>query len=368
MDNTNQESLRRAPVRVDTYRCLRVRHRASACTACREACPRQAIALPRGPAVDAARCIGCGVCAAVCPTEALALRTTSLADLLADAGKGEVEFACRRAAGARGAQVPCLGYLDAGVLLAAVANGANVSLEVGPCADCPDRLGLQAAERAVAATNAVLAACGDERRIARRRSRAYTAQEGVSRRGLFGLLRRRVQENWDADPPTPTTPVAKGQAVRAVLTPERRALLVEAVRRLAAPRRGGLPAAEGTEALPFYDLTLAPACDNCGRCLTFCPTGALRLAREPGRAAFTFDGEKCPGCDLCVAVCPQRALTLTRASALPVPGASKPLRAGKTVRCEGCGGEFFPRAAERLCPACAKKHSLEEAIRRTLFG
>ncbi len=377
MEDLPNATLRRAPVRVHAFRCLRERHHAAPCLACREACPYQAITLAAGPTIDPARCDGCGVCAAVCPTAALELRALSPDDLLAEVGGGRGEFHCRHAASpaaagggseGRSVAVPCLGFLDAGLLLAAVVAGAAVALEAGPCQDCPAQAGLRTAEAAVATANAVLAAAGDERRIAFLRRRTYVAREEVSRRGLFGLLRQKARGHFTADPERPATPVAKGKAARGTLSPRRRALLAGAVHRLLVAGEQRPAAAAAEAALPFYDLAIGEACDNCGMCLTFCPTAALRAERGEGQAAFVFTPDLCLGCDVCRVVCPRQAVSLSRAAALPPPRSRRALLTRPLRRCERCGEVFPARADERLCPDCAKQRSLEDAIRRTLFG
>jgi ferredoxin len=60
------ESSRRVTAVVDEDRC-------TACGACGEACPEQAISVNGTATVDPARCTGCGACIASCLNEALAL-------------------------------------------------------------------------------------------------------------------------------------------------------------------------------------------------------------------------------------------------------------------------------------------------------
>lgn len=373
--------LRRAPVRVQPYRCLRVRHYRSRCDACEGACPRRAISLDPGPVVDAARCNGCGVCAAVCPTATLELRGVDEAAVVAAAVARGGDIACLHAAGARGAQVPCLGFLDVGALLALAAEGARVSLETGPCTACPEAAGLAALRRAVVEANAILGHYGAENRIEYRQSRGYSAGASVSRRDLFAFARRKAAERLVPDPEVPATPVDKGTAIRGALRPPRRALLLEALQRLQAQATGyepeagkavdygSLPACEGSPvALPFFAVSIAEACDNCGMCLTFCPTGALRVCRTPGTATLAFCADFCLGCELCAGVCPQKAVRLERLTAPPRLGHEAILLARPARRCARCGVEFAAVAGEGLCPACARRRSLDDAIRRTLFG
>lgn len=400
------------PLEIDRYRCLRVRHRGADCQACREACPRAAVALAPGPTVDAGLCASCGACAAVCPTGALALISPSLAEAFAACDEGALF--CRRAAGGR-APLPCLAYLDAGALLLAVSRGGPTALDAGPCAACPDRAALAQVEAALAQANAVLAALGREERLRLVRERSYAGEPGVSRRQLLAWLRRPAPRARPAVVPEPWGALARGQASRAWLQPPRRRQLLAALAALGGGEnqtgspsspRGGRPAINGraketkpaqagwgsppapfkgaslvepgasepgggapvAPPLPFWDLSLGEACDGCGQCLTFCPTGALRAERRGREAAIVFLPEWCLGCGLCGQACPREAVTLTPATNLPEPGASFVLRSAAIARCARCGAGYPTFGGEILCPDCRQKRQLTDAIRRTLFG
>ena len=67
------------------------------------------------------------------------------------------------------------------------------------------------------------------------------------------------------------------------------------------------------------------ACDLCGICMTFCPTGALRgVANEPvnsfvmlnrdiaSKGELSFRANDCMACQLCTDICPHDALELQR--------------------------------------------------------
>lgn len=48
-------------------------------------------------------------------------------------------------------------------------------------------------------------------------------------------------------------------------------------------------------------------CIHCGACVTFCPSGALRL-RADGSLRVEFAAEKCTACEFCLRACPTRAM------------------------------------------------------------
>lgn len=367
MEQTGVTSLARAPVRSIPHRCLRVRHHLAGCAACSEACPRGAVALAPGPVVDAGRCNGCGVCAAVCPTEALELRGPEVSAVVAAAEGATMEVACAHAGGRRALQVPCLGFLDAGTLLALAAEHERILLDRGPCLACPEAAGLRTAEGAVAVANTLLMGYGGEPRIEFSASRPYVAGTAMSRRDLFGFLRRKARERLEVDPEPPSGPVARGKAMRGELRPARRTQLVQEVARLAAAGQGVAPEVAGQTPLPFYAVTIDERCDNCGMCLTFCPTAALRAEHGGGSLAYTFTGDYCIGCGLCVAVCPREAVQMERV-AEPRLGPPVAVLRRETRHCRDCGQTFAGAPGELRCRDCAKKVTLDHAIRRGLFG
>lgn len=50
-------------------------------------------------------------------------------------------------------------------------------------------------------------------------------------------------------------------------------------------------------------------CFDCGACLSLCPTGALRLAKD---YSIKLDEDKCIYCGICVPACPVRALSVSK--------------------------------------------------------
>lgn len=166
--------------RVDSGRCAA----ALGCRFCRGACPRRALAFDGGAAqVVPVRCSGCGACVPACrfgairfPTWTAEELSAELSGLLEAGATAGVMFACEPALAATTAAgeppadgwesvaLPCLGRLDARLILQAAAGGADVRVRACPGA-CPHGCRLDGVRRAVAFSRRVLAAAGRPRAV-----------------------------------------------------------------------------------------------------------------------------------------------------------------------------------------------------------
>lgn len=340
--------------RVDSGRCAA----ALGCRFCRGACPRRALAFDGGVArVVPTRCSGCGACVPACrfgairfPTwtaEELSAEVSGLLEAGATAG---VMFACEPALAATAAAgeppadgwesvaLPCLGRLDARLILQAAAGGADVRVWACPGA-CPHGCRLDGVRRAVSFSRRVLAAAGRPRAV---RWFPELPEEGGD--ALPAEVPARA-----ADP----RPAAdRGDAAAAPSLAGLVARLLPAAHGRAAPIEGGF--------VPFGVVSAGARCTLCGVCAARCPAGAIALTASGGETALTFEHGRCVACGFCVRACPEGALRLRRA-ADPAALASGPraLARATVPRCQGCGAELGPDplrrragAGDGLCPRC----------------
>lgn len=309
--------LRREPVaadppRVDASRCLRARFRRTSCRRCVDACPRGAVALGAGtPLVAADACLGCRRCEASCPAGALGDPQELGRAIDALARRARPVLGCRAPGVEAHGRVACLGQLDPEALFALAASfPAGLTLNVIHCESCPEAAVVPALRRSLGplATAPELAA---RLRLARSREALAFEPDGLSRRELFTVFRRRAARVAPpAGVPWGATEAAPAPDAATCLPAGRRALL-----RVFPHLSPALRAA--AEASFFPALAFSAACRSCTACAGVCPTGALTTdPGEPPRPVF--EARTCTGCGLCVEVCRRGA------PALSPPRAARP--------------------------------------------
>ena len=296
------ERLQSRALSVSPYQCVRARHRKAACTLCADFCPTGAIQWGDAPRVNADRCVGCGVCAAVCPTGVFEALGPTDAELVEAAGRcgrngSPLNLACpREAAGKLGGalRVPCLGRLDASVLVAAVAaGGQGITLLDGDCGTCPKAPGRKVVDGAAAEANAILEAAGYEARVVFGANGDGRGCDGKS--GEWASAGPCEQQDESASRPERPA-LRKGELP--VKLPDKRSRLLAGLR-----RAGAIPGGLSTATHLWAKVTVGSTCTGCLMCAFFCPTGALSRDVHEGRAALAFREADCTACGLCQDVC-----------------------------------------------------------------
>lgn len=255
----------------------------------------------------------------------------------------------------------CLAALDEAALISAACSNVEVRYESGDCACCPNAQGeLIAAlgEQATHFLGAFLAAATPERPLPATRAlpaawslvtpndaeRATTnTSPELSRRGLFDhFIERTTDSIAEAAVGTfyvSTTAQDQKRTLTQSLFADKGILKhIEAARNERVlnelyrfdPKWADRILPEKDDAvLPtrlFGEVTVDEiACDLCGICMTFCPTGALSgVANEPvnsfvmlnrdiaSKGELSFRANDCMACNLCLDVCPHDALELQR--------------------------------------------------------
>lgn len=340
------EALEKGSVAVIADRCVHVRNRNASCRRCMDACPAGALSAGANElTLQNALCIGCGACCAACPTEALVSTAPLDSQLAAQAAEacarngGKAVFACARIASkrladpARFAEVPCIARVDESMVLSLVAHGAqDVTLVDGTCKTCKYGNCAGAMDEMEAHANALLSAHGSDVRVTRASS--FPDELLVdSAEGLYGSTRRGFISDAAAAAKETTLTAARvtirqelGYSDAAPSIGER--LRVDAHGKMPlidTPRHDvainaldalGGPVADVIESRLFGSVSIdLDACNACGMCAVFCPTGALvRDEAESASAPLRyveFSASSCVQCGLCVDVCWKEALALS---------------------------------------------------------
>jgi ferredoxin len=365
-----------SPEPIETYpdQCLRNLNKDSACRACEQACPLEAITLERYPEVDPGICSGCGVCVSVCPTGALDLARNSalkmvglMAEMLAASKAKRVAFVCEKNRDRCTADTPvvifsCLGRLTQPLLLAAASMGAtDLWIDTSVCAGCEFKVSVQWIAAEAGRARSLLAGSGIELVISvgpdppdsfsAEHAEEAIRSDQLSRRGFLTALVREAASG---------ALVFSGgfgedtEAAGAKHVPQNRVILATALYSLEKQGARGVTEASGLVSCP----SIGQGCNVCGDCVTFCPTGALSKVSRDGTTSIVLTISDCVGCGLCEGLCTQDAVTLR-----PPEGPVKPMTEVELITytlkvCSDCGLEFGTLDDETVCRFCKKRRSI----------
>jgi Na+-translocating ferredoxin:NAD+ oxidoreductase RNF subunit RnfB/Fe-S cluster biogenesis protein NfuA len=371
--------------------CLRARCGPEYCTACREACPQDALTFAPDdslPRLHKLFCTSCGQCAATCPVEAWNLVLVEPSPSIPDAtGKGrdpqpnggesslrDVEVSCRRAqtapqddsveaedsaqsSGPTRVIIPCILGISGGQVTAWQASAeTTVWLHMGECSSCPNG------------------------RQHEQRQRPY----------LLATLIPGVEVRVDTTAPTAGPDSAEANPSWAEARVSRKLLLGTATAALAGAFLARVPLGrsenpltqEGDDSMPWarevfiarlirhgtlksldahlvglgsLTTTDGGVCDGCGLCLRSCPTEALTFKDT----ALELLPECCVGCGVCIARCPHGVLAHAEQVDLATIGQPVTLTPIPSARCP-CGAPALSHTLPKRprCQNCTRAESL----------
>lgn len=353
-------SIDRSQILLDPKHCLHAQDQHSACAACFDICPVEAITAGKPPALDSEKCESCLACLTVCPVGAFRA-DDDVADLLNCATHIEdqpVELLCGlhphpetgMSAETIGIQIHgCLAGLGTGALLTLSALGLKrLTLRADSCSSCKwhslhSEIHLQA-ERTSRFGNVAIT-CVDEIAAPVERPLWASKNPPLSRRDLFRMMAKQGQ-------------VALARAMENGVTASKRQPGRDRLRLLSAVSHSTAPTLiTNLREFGFATLTISNACTACGTCGRACPTEALRFEKNDEALTYslTFSAQNCIGCDLCEHVCLPDAITLNHEPTFEeVFSVKEPvvMESGSLVRCERCKSWMAARESVKLCSLC----------------
>lgn len=315
--------------------CLRDRYKKSDCLQCHLACPQGCI--NENLDFDLSNCNQCGLCLSVCPAEAIAgeeYSSKSYSDLL-ESTQSPVYLSCTRQ-DKRG-NWPCLGFLDARLLLALVYSGKNgnrqVIIDNHACLNCNPKVA-DYLSNLFTALNSILAFA--EKELLVMGPNGYKNKEKViSRRDLAKfLLGQTIMVIADAIEYDGTPePVTRQKFFSDYVGPSSLAKI--------AP----------TEL--FHGIAIAENCRACGLCEKICPRHAIKIETNESVLDFYHYAFRCTGCGVCAANCPEDALTIVHVNNLD----KMHIKARILPSCKECGRFYQPIESSEICIECYLKQN-----------
>ena len=328
--------------------CINLRGRIEACDLCRRACHAKAISVGFDElTIDSDRCTDCGACVPACPSGAISHSGFDIEELpRIGVEDGRCRIACAASANAAPTTIPCHKMLDARLMAALFAEGAEVIEPVGirDCGKCPSgdaRPALTAATRTLTkwfgdAAPRVLVAGGN----GEAGCRSGDSNRAVQRRALL----RRAFRSLAPPPPTarPTAPPSFDELAWSDVMDE--------------------VASASSRAAADPTATSGEACSGCLNCAELCPTGALEGDLSAGHRMISFDPALCTNCTLCLKICPMEAIAARALRGIEAARAGQTLLYARAEQhCTDCGSHFAPTVGSRgLCRVCENEKEMDE--------
>ena len=341
-------------------RCLHTLDKFTACTACQNVCPVDAIQFGPQPAFAADVCQQCRACLPVCPVGAFTaddeveallkcaarLNTPTcevICQLHPDVGLGDPAAAAVRVQG-------CLAGLGVGAYLGLVNQGfEQIVVRLDACADCPwSSLQLPIEVQVVRAQH-ILAGWGLDGRLVCALPETVFLQKRPFWNAASPPISRRDLLRWRKDEKETESQKEKGSGRN---NPFRERLrILHAFHKLPQPDRDG-PLLKD---LGFAHITVNDDCTACGVCARACPTGALQMVADNESFQLLFTPQACIDCHVCRHFCTPEAVTINPAdqyAQIFSGDADQILQAGQLTKCAKCHTPFTTLTGAQLCPTC----------------
>jgi len=348
-------------LRIDPMQCLNLRGRHITCTQCADTCPAKALKLTANEIrLDAGRCTACGACLPVCPSGAMLLKEFDPRRFLQTvAGAAEIHIHCCQSSDSEtGHVIPCLQVLDARLLAAAAADGAETVVLHGTdqCSSCYRG----DARAAVEQMHADLKRWFTHDPVHLMQKHHAQTGTGAQLTEDQVLLSRRnflcfagVHAAPEQDEATPQWILFSSDESSSDASSSR----PSAYQQLLAERAESLP--WQVNRLPWRSRVFSDACSACLTCAQHCPTGALIAEETKSTISIWFHLSQCTDCGLCAHLCPEDAISTSLTSSEELHTPPHRVMHRNLRQCAGCARSFVPGPdSAELCTTCQNEHDM----------
>ena len=358
----------------DISKCVHSSNKSAICHECVDVCPVSTIKIQAGVvSFTPSECVGCGGCGAACPTTAYKLDDFNPINyIFSFLEKESSVLTCK-------SELPGIAALSSEELLSlALIKSQDVTLDIGPCGECPiASTNLAIIKKRAEEANFLLEAMMQKKRLhvsEISHAQEEEIQESLSRRGLIGKdsikhvtvmkqqFLNRVDEG-DDEIKSHDISISDIAKIKQKRVPDKRSLLLMALKHAQIPEQFHVISVEDISFSSQKNLD-ASTCTACQMCYRICPTGAL--SSNISGSSISFNPLACVKCHSCHDVCEPDSLTIKESYNLKnfFEPQSVTLIQFTIKRCDECNTPFAYKEGEVLCTRC----KVEDEEARELWG
>ena len=362
---------------LDISKCVHSSNKSATCNACVDVCPVATIKITDSiVSFTPSECVGCGGCNAACPTAAYSLDDFNPINFIFKFLETDQKvLTCK-------SELPCIAALSVEELLSlALFSKDEITLDIGPCADCAiAKTNLKIIENRAEEVNFLLEAMDQKKALhvsevgfeeiqpQESETEAISRRELLSKESIKRVSQIRQQflnrvEEGDDEIKSHEVTLADIAKIKQKSIPQRRSLLLMAFKRANVPEVFHTISIDDISFISQKNLDES-TCTACQMCYRICPTGAL--SSDIRNSFISFNPLACVKCASCHDVCEPKSITLKPSFNLTnffVPK-NEELVKFDIKRCDECGVYFAYKGGEKLCARCL----VEEQEARELWG
>ncbi|MBN2895229.1 MAG: 4Fe-4S binding protein [Campylobacterales bacterium] len=323
--------------------CIRNDYFHNDCHICVDLCPKEAFEIVRNRlGFIESKCIECAACIGSCPTEALHLKSFDPNAFVQSRLQADT-LTCKK-------NTPCLAVFDRHHFIT-MALEHDLTLDLSHCADCPlnvNRTIQSVIQREIDGARHFLEDVAPQPQIHVLYEPAEPTEN--SRRMIFRSAVEKIKEGASGEGQPDMALTRAHQKSNSSHEPLKHIGLKAAIRKhITRFERTKRSSEEGL----FFDKAVTfEACSNCGDCIQFCPTDALKATSD--KHGILFQAGACIGCGICEHICKTDAIYSPDHYDLveAVFERSKVLVHYEMVMCQECRCPYPYRGGEPICDRC----------------
>lgn len=323
--------------------CLRNKYYHNTCSLCIDVCPENAFEVVRNKlTLSEQKCINCAACIGSCPSEAISIESFDPNSFVINLKEErESKLSCKN-------NTPCLAVFDEYHLISMVLRSENsIVCDLAHCKECNLNRDAKVQERIlknIQTSNDFLKSTALEYEI-----KTDYDKEINDRRAIFRVAIEKVKESIKESDDQSITKLHQESIDSKV--PLKYIILKNSIKNLFDRVENKIISRD----IPlFFEKQIDfDKCTNCGDCIQFCPSEALKYTSD--KQGINFIHAHCIGCDICDHICKTDAISSKESYDLVniVYERINNLVHYEMVVCQECKCPFPYKSGEPICSRCS---------------